>query len=242
MHRPILPEQGATLFFHVDHWDDGSGSAETEEFVKQQVSSVVAGRQLAARSPPSIDLLCTHSVEVSPISSCLAVHPAHSLAQTDEDWLEDAASRAFLHSARRHSVRVALAGAHPHVPAALHPALFPLYHPDALDLVLVWASAARRARGLVLLRAGTLGAGHAALAEVLTGAGAQARSMYAETQTERTEMLAALAADVWNLEMNPLVVGVPDASVEHDFAAHGYVLGCVTHARLMWAAGRATHP
>jgi hypothetical protein len=45
------------------------------------------------------------------------------------------------------------------------------------------------------------------------------RSMYAETQREKVEMLQAIRDSEWNAEMNPIVVTVKDGLViEHDFS------------------------
>jgi hypothetical protein len=52
------------MFFTVDPWDDGQGTTETEAFVKEQLASIVGGLKPAARSPPALDLLCVHTVEV----------------------------------------------------------------------------------------------------------------------------------------------------------------------------------
>ena len=54
------------------------------------------------------------------------------------------------------------------------------------------------------------------------------RSMYAETQKERREMLDAVRASGWNREVNPLAVGVRSGEVvRHEFSK-GYVrIHCV---------------
>jgi hypothetical protein len=149
------------------------------------------------------------------------VHVVHVYIQSGENWLDNPTARAFLHSAQRKVVRRTLAVAHPSIPATQHPVLFPLYHPAALDLVLAWEADGARRRGHVLVHAGELGARHGMLTQVLTGTAT--RSMYAETQAERVEMLAALGASVWNMEMDPVVLSAPDAHVAHDFAADGCV-------------------
>jgi trafficking protein particle complex subunit 8 len=53
------------------------------------------------------------------------------------------------------------------------------------------------------------------------------RMMYAETQREKMEILEAIRASEWNVEMNPLVVAVQDGvRVEHDLSK-----GCVRCCR-----------
>ena len=49
------------------------------------------------------------------------------------------------------------------------------------------------------------------------------RSIYAETQRERLEILEAVRTSEWNAEMNPVVVSLQDGQVAHDFSK-GWVL------------------
>ncbi|EEB97395.1 hypothetical protein MPER_03296 [Moniliophthora perniciosa FA553] len=69
-----------------------------------------------------------------------------------------------------------------------------------------------------------VGAGHAALREILEEAENTkgTRSMYNETQQERMEIFQAIRESEWNAEMNPLVVRFDAADViKHDFS-QGY--------------------
>ena len=71
-----------------------------------------------------------------------------------------------------------------------------------------------------------LGARHAPLRELLDEAenAKSKRSMYAETQRERVEMLAAIRASEWNAETDPLVVTSHGGQeIRCDFST-GYVL------------------
>lgn len=79
-----------------------------------------------------------------------------------------------------------------------------------------------------------LGALHAALQGdiVAVQQGKAKRSMFAETQRERLEILEAVKASEWNREMDPLVTSVHCAEVvKHDFSS-GFVSASV-HARFL---------
>ena len=115
---------------------------------------------------------------------------------------------------------LATAAAHPDIPARLHPAVFPLHNPSAVDVVLFWELPAQKRAGHVLVQGPTLGAEHAALRDVVADARARKvkRSMYAETHRERLAILEAVRACEWNRETDPVAVFVKDGLVvEHDF-------------------------
>ena len=92
-------------------------------------------------------------------------------------------------------------------------------------MLVFWEIPAQGRSGHVLLSGCTLGASHAPLREIVAEAeGASTkRSMYAETQREREEVLAAVKSSEWNAETVPIAVAVRDGEVvRHDFA-NGYV-------------------
>jgi trafficking protein particle complex subunit 8 len=71
----------------------------------------------------------------------------------------------------------------------------------------------------------TLGAGHSALKEIIEESERLKvkRSMYAETRKEKEDILDAIRASEWNVEMNPIVVNVSGGNERgHDFSK-GYV-------------------
>jgi hypothetical protein len=124
-------------------------------------------------------------------------------------------------NARRIAVSRSLAQLHPRIPTSSHPSIFPLYNPLSVDFVVFWNIPSEQRSGHVLVSDITLGARHAALREVLEGVESAKvkRSMYAETQREKVEMLQAIRDSEWNAEMNPIVVIVQDGLViEHDFS------------------------
>jgi len=66
----------------------------------------------------------------------------------------------------------------------------------------------------------TLGAGHAALDGIIEEAESAKvkRSMYAETQREKMEVLDAIRESEWNVEMKPIVLSLQDVGTKvHDF-------------------------
>ena len=108
------------------------------------------------------------------------------------------------------------------IPAALYPSTFPLYHPHAVDVLLFWEIPSEQRSGHVLIPGAILGAGHAALKEIVEEAqeAKVKRSMYAETQREKSAVLDAIRTSEWNAEMNPLVLTLQQGEVvKHDFSA-----------------------
>lgn len=118
-----------------------------------------------------------------------------------------------------------IARSHPHVPATTHPHIFPLFNPLAVDFLVFWEIPFEHRTGFILLSGLNLGAGHAALQEVIENVESAKvkRSMYAETQREKMEILQSIRDSEWNVEMNPLVVTIQEDVVEHDFS-RGYVV------------------
>ncbi len=74
----------------------------------------------------------------------------------------------------------------------------------------------------MLLSASNIGAGHAALQDIIDAAenAKVARSMYAETQREKMEVLQAVKDSAWNAEKDPVVLSVQsERSMKHDFSS-----------------------
>lgn len=106
-----------------------------------------------------------------------------------------------------------------------HPSIFPLYNPSSVDVIVFWEIPSQARAGHILIPGVTFGAGHAALKEIIEDAeGAKVkRSMYAETQREKEEILDAIRASEWNAEMNPIVIDQQHGrTVKHEFSQ-----GCV---------------
>ncbi|KAF8349763.1 ER-golgi trafficking TRAPP I complex 85 kDa subunit-domain-containing protein [Amanita rubescens] len=100
----------------------------------------------------------------------------------------------------------------PHLPPRLHSSVFPLYNPFSVDV----------------LHRLTLGARHAAMSEVIENSENTKiktnRSMYAETQREKAEILGSMRSSEWNAEMDPLFVAIQGQSIfMHDFSQGPYI-------------------
>ncbi|KAL1737123.1 ER-golgi trafficking TRAPP I complex 85 kDa subunit-domain-containing protein [Schizophyllum commune] len=200
----MAPRQNTRFMFAVDPWEEQSGSRETREFVKQKLKGIVNGTELNETSPPPIDLLCCHT----PLSD----HQRKPLSP---------ALRHFVLAGRRNLITRANAFTFPYIPPQMHPYIFPLYNPASVDAVLFWSMPSQQRSGHILVSGLRMGASHAPLRDIVEAAESAKvkRSMYAETQRERAEVLTAVRASEWNMEMDPLVVrALAGSRVEHDFS------------------------
>ncbi|KAI0715153.1 ER-golgi trafficking TRAPP I complex 85 kDa subunit-domain-containing protein [Earliella scabrosa] len=199
----IPPRQAVEYSLGASPWRGGAGATETREFVARKVQAVLKGDQVDASEPPPLDLSCTH------------------LAQgTNIVPLRTPATRHFLHCGRRTMTAQATAAAHPDIPSHIQRAVFPLYNPSTVDIVVFWELPAQKRAGHILLQGPTLGTQHAALKEIIEAAQTMKvkRSMYAETHREREAILESVKNCEWNQEGDPIAVFVKDGSVvEHDF-------------------------
>lgn len=132
---------------------------------------------------------------------------------------DPAVSYLFL-SEKRRIVTGSIARSHPHIPAITHPQIFPLFNPLSVDVLVFWEMPSEQETGFILLSGLNLGAGHAALQEAVENAESAKvkRSMYAETQREKMEILQSIRDSEWNAEMNPLVVTLQEGVLGHDFS------------------------
>jgi trafficking protein particle complex subunit 8 len=124
-----------------------------------------------------------------------------------------------MHGSRRIVQAAQNASVHPLIPRHTHAQIFPLYHPRALDVFVHWSMPSQSRTGIALASL-DVGAGHGALRELIDagdGAGSSTRSMYAETQREKEEMVHGLSASGWNALMDPVVVYAKDGGMDHDF-------------------------
>lgn len=146
----------------------------------------------------------------------ISIHQARPIRS-----LNDTATRHFIHCGRRTDTCRTIAISHPHLPHRLRHHTFPLYHPYSVDAVIFWQIPSQKRAGHVLVTGLNVGAGHAALKEVLEDAeGAKVkRDMYAETQREKADIIESIRVSEWNTEMNPIVVSSQDnVSTSHDFS------------------------
>lgn len=109
----------------------------------------------------------------------------------------------------------------PHLPPRLHPSVFPLYNPFSVDILVFWSIPLQHRFGLATLTGLALGARHAAMSEVIENSenAKTNRSMYAETQREKAEILGSMRNSEWNAEMDPLFVAMQGQTIfTHDFS------------------------
>ncbi|KAI0321379.1 ER-golgi trafficking TRAPP I complex 85 kDa subunit-domain-containing protein [Amylostereum chailletii] len=193
----LLPNQNVSLTLDASYGTESSG---TIQFVLGKLKSVLFGDTVEETFPPPIDLLCNHS-------------STFSLFRPDICSL--------VHQARRNTVSQYLLEKHPYIPTHLHPFIFPLYHPNALHTVIEWAIPDEERSGYLTVSGPLLGASHGSLNGIIQEMEERkvTRSMYAETQRERSSILEAIRNSEWNAEMNPVyaVVQTPGV-VENDFS------------------------
>ncbi|KZT30693.1 hypothetical protein NEOLEDRAFT_1126297 [Neolentinus lepideus HHB14362 ss-1] len=219
---PVHVNQTAKFYFNADRWEEG-GSEETLQFVHKKLGDILHSRSIEPTSPPSIRLLCNHISKDQPRS------------------IQDPSIQHFVHCSRRNFVGRATAAQHPYIPSSSHPYVFSLYNPAALDVVIFWEIPSQQRAGHISVSGLLLGAGHAALKEVIEEAenAKVKRSMYAETHRERQDILKAIRASEWNAEMNPVVVRVEDGQqLQHDFAKGG----CLKPVTFVLRNYSVTHP
>ncbi|PFH54797.1 hypothetical protein AMATHDRAFT_135105 [Amanita thiersii Skay4041] len=199
----LYPSQSARLIFSTLPSAGNKMAKETLDFVATSLNNVIHGHGVTARQPPPIDLFCCDILKEQDIS-LLTPMVKH-----------------FIHVRRHHVISDDIAQTHPHIPINLWPAIFPLYHPFSVDIVVLWTIPQQNRSGHVLLPGLMLGGGHGALSEAIEGAEVAkvTRTIYAETQRERTEFLRALKNSEWNIEADPLSVVIRDlGDIRHDFS------------------------
>jgi trafficking protein particle complex subunit 8 len=125
---------------------------------------------------------------------------------------------------RRSIIRRQLVSQYAQIPISSHPYIFPLYNPATVDVVVFWEMPEYRRSGYVIVTGINIGVGHAPLQDMI-GEVEEAkvkRSMYAETQVEKMEILQSIRNGEWNTETYPVVVTVQDGQrLTHDFS-QGY--------------------
>jgi len=135
--------------------------------------------------------------------------------------MEGAAIVDFVRSGRRKFTLHHISQGHPYIASNLYPFIFPLYNPSAVDFIVFWKIPSRSISGHCSIFGITLGAGHAALENIIEEAESAKvkRSMYAETRRENMEVLDAIRMSEWNTEMNPIMVSVREMGTKlHNFA------------------------
>ena len=142
--------------------------------------------------------------------------------ESNSSGLELTKTRHLIDASKRRIVAESLRTAHPYIPPTIHPHIFPLYHPSALDIILFWDIPSSGRSGYILASGLLLGASHAPLRDIIQEVEQRKakRSMFAETQREREEILESIRNSEWNMEMNPLVTTAHcEDIIGHDFSS-----------------------
>jgi len=135
--------------------------------------------------------------------------------------MQGAAIVDLVQSGRRKFTSRHISQGHPYIASNLHPFIFPLYNPSAIDFMVFWQIPSRNISGHCSILGITLGAGDAAIENIIEEAESAKlkRSMYAETRRENMEVLDAIRMSEWNTEMNPIVVSMREmGTILHNFA------------------------
>ena len=110
---------------------------------------------------------------------------------------------------------------HPYIDPALHRYIFPLYHPRSLDVLIFWDIPSSERSGHVLISGTNIGAEHGALNGIIQEVQELKvkRSIYAETEREKSSILEAVRTSEWNAEMNPVsLIMIEPGVINHDFS------------------------
>ncbi|THH11203.1 hypothetical protein EW145_g824 [Phellinidium pouzarii] len=181
-----------------------SSARDTYDFVNSKLTQVLHGKPVTPSDPPSIGLFCCNfhqgSLEWQPMSPCM---------------------EHLLHLGKRRIVAQSASTNHPYIPLSTHPHIFPLYNPLATDVLVFWQLPSLGRSGYLLITGLLLGVTHAALQDVIrvVEQSKAKRSMFAETQREREDILKAIRCSEWNMEMNPVTTSVHcEEFVNHDFS------------------------
>ncbi|KAF8634497.1 hypothetical protein AX15_000933 [Amanita polypyramis BW_CC] len=199
----LHPSQSSHILVGASPWSGINGVQETLEFVSAAFGDILGGRDAQQRTLPSIDLLCSH------------VHKGR-----DPISIQSPVIRHFIQHRRKQIVSQNISQSFPHVPSRLHSSIFPLYNPFTIDILVFWTVPSKDRFGYILLPDLSLGARHGAMREFIENAenAKTGRSMYAETEREKLEILDSLRNSEWNAEMDPLCVTVEDqGGIIHNF-------------------------
>ncbi|KAF6766545.1 ER-golgi trafficking TRAPP I complex 85 kDa subunit-domain-containing protein [Ephemerocybe angulata] len=202
----LAPSQSGRFSSAAEQWLDGEGKKESLEFVLKKLDDVLQGNFITLSDPPELDLICSHLFEM-PDSQTKSFH-SPSL-------------QALLHAGRRKYASEVSSLQHPHIPAQSLPHIFPLYNPASVDVAVFWEIPSQGRQGYTTIYGTRIGAAHAPLNDIIDKSENTKvkRSMYAETQREKLELVEGIRNSEWNAEMDPISVSVEDVSeIDHDFS------------------------
>ncbi|KAI0307705.1 ER-golgi trafficking TRAPP I complex 85 kDa subunit-domain-containing protein [Multifurca ochricompacta] len=211
------------LLIGVNTREETSDFNDTFQFVMGKLAQILEGRSVEESQPPPINILCNY------------------INKTPTYSIKARSTMSLLHQGRRNIITRELAARHPYIAPALHPYIFPLYHPRSLDVVLFWDIPSDGRSGHILIPGAILGAEHGTLNSFIQEAeeAKLIRSMYAETQRERSSILEAIRGSEWNAESNPIsLVTVGPEIISHNFSE----VSCHVPVTLMLRNFSMTHP
>ncbi|KAH9837148.1 ER-golgi trafficking TRAPP I complex 85 kDa subunit-domain-containing protein [Rhodofomes roseus] len=201
----VQPQQITKIHLGIDPWEESDGVQATLQFVSSKLQAVLHGVQPDDSDPPPLRLACKHISKQGTGARSLAIPlMAH-----------------FIHCGQRTYSTHRAQMAHRYIPYDSHPRIFPLFNPYSIDVVLFWELDGEGRSGHILVPGLTLGASHAYLDSMIDEAESAKvkRSMYAETQRERSDIIRAIRESEWNAEMDPTVVTTcVKGTVRHDFS------------------------
>jgi len=219
----LLPSQSFQSLMGVNLRDDVPDFSDTFQFVVGKFEQVLKGQPVGESPPPPLSMRFNYIVESS--DYCINTTSTMSL----------------LHQGRRNLIARELVIRHPYISPALHPNIFPLYHPHSLDVLIFWDIPSSERSGHVLISGVNVGAEHGALNAIIqeTQELKVKRSMYAETDRERSSILEAVRASEWNAEMNPVsLTAIEPGVINHDFSERS----CQIPVTFMLRNFSMTHP
>ncbi|KIY70143.1 hypothetical protein CYLTODRAFT_392434 [Cylindrobasidium torrendii FP15055 ss-10] len=201
--------QSTKLFLEATRRENLQELHEVTEFVRGKVSSLLQGKEIDSTRPPALDLCFSR---IQPHSESDVVEP-HSSSECY-----------FIEKARQVTVLAELKHRYPSIPLDSLPNIFPLYHPQAVDVTLFWRIITPETTervGHVTVRVDNVGVGHGLLRDIVDTAESAkvVRSMYAETTREKAEVLRCVKESEWNAEGDPVVVRIlGQDDIKHAFA------------------------
>lgn len=200
----LYSSQSSRILIAASPWTGGTGARETLEYVAASLGDILSVSDVQETRLPPIEVLCNH------------VHKTEGSFSVQHPMIQQLIQRERQHITAQH-----LIPSFPQIPARLHSSVFPLYNPFAIDILVFWTIPSKSRLGHVMVSGLTLGARHAPLKEMIEAAEntKASRSMYAETQRERAELLNTVRNSDWNVDMNPLSITVQNqGNVVHDFS------------------------
>lgn len=97
----------------------------------------------------------------------------------------------------------------------MHQYLFPLFNSRSIDLLVFWSSPSRNLSGHHHLAGIPIGAGSNVLKQVLETAELKAGGLYAESQRERSTLLAGLRRSEFGIDDDPATVTLQAPEISH---------------------------